>query len=236
MTQPTYGHDLEAAIRGKFAQAQWLWAELSRLQDTMSLHRHPFQRRWRAGELSGAELQAFAGEHHHCVVALAGAARRAARLTDGLLAEQLSRYAEDQEDYVDLWCEFAVAAGWSRSSWYFAEDPLPQTVACARAWSGESRSLPQHLITLFAIESILADTARGQLKALSEHYRLDAQSIRYFSLRAERSAADLSLIQAAVTSLLPLLRPLALVRQAELTYRSYLELLSGIEVLAEASC
>jgi hypothetical protein len=60
------------------------------------------------------------------------------------------------------------------------------------------------------------------------HYEFDAHCIRYFGLQAERAAGDAGLIQAALTSLLPLVRPLALVRQAESALRHYWELLDGL--------
>jgi pyrroloquinoline quinone (PQQ) biosynthesis protein C len=152
-----------------------------------------------------------------------------------MLAEELTRLADDQEDYLDLSCEFAVATGWGGSSWYFGEDPFPQTIACARAWSGESRSLDRHLVTIYAIESLLAHTSPTQLDALIGRYGFDARSVQYFALRAERAAGDAALTQAALTSLLPLPSALHLVRHAELTYRSYWELLDGVQAFSGAS-
>jgi pyrroloquinoline quinone (PQQ) biosynthesis protein C len=232
VTEPTLRPGLDAPLRDRFAQAEWLWAEIARLREAVPVNRHPFHQRWSDGSLAGGQLQAFAGEHYHCVVALAATARRAAQLADGLLAEELSRYAGDQEDHVDRWCEFAVAAGWGRGCWYFGEDPLPRTVACARAWSGGNRSLAQHLVTLYAVQSMLSDTVPAQLEALTMRYQYDVHSIRYFGLQAERAAGDAALIQAALTSLLPLVRPRALVSQAESALRHYWELLDG---LAEAA-
>ena len=168
MTQPAYGNEYEAAIHNRFAQAEWLRAKLADQRDRSSLDRHPFPKRWFAGELMIADLHAFAAEHHHAVVALAAAARAASMLTDGLLAEQLTRYANDQEDYIDQWAEFAAATGWTRSSWwYFAEDALPQTVGCARAWSGDDRPLADRLITMHAIESAFGAVAQRQLPLTS---------------------------------------------------------------------
>jgi pyrroloquinoline quinone (PQQ) biosynthesis protein C len=235
MTQPIYGHHLEAAIRTKFAQADRLWAEIGHVRAEWDFPRHPFLQRWSAGELTAAELQVYAGEQHHAVVALASASRRAATLADGMLAEELTRLADDQEDYLDLWCEFAVATGWGGSSWHFGEDPFPQTIACARAWSGQNRSLDRHLVSIYAIESVLAQTSPLQLDALISRYGFDARSVRYFTLRAERTAGDGALTQAALTSLLPLPCRLHLVGQTELTYRSYWELLDGVQGFSGAS-
>ncbi len=223
-------------MHSRFAQAEWLETRIARLPETSSLERHPFLQRWFAGELTTSDLYAFAAEHHHAVVALAGAARGAATLSDGLLAEHLTRYADDQEDYIELWCEFSAATGWTRSSWwYFAEDPLPQTVGCARAWSGEDRSLAERLITIHAIESAFVQLAPRQLDALLSRERYDERATRYFTLHVERSAGDVALAWAALTSLLPLPSPVRLVSQVELAYRSYWELLNGVQALSAAS-
>ena len=149
----------EAALRSRFAQAEWLAAEIAQLREEWRLDRHPFLRRWVAGELTAVDLQLFAAEHHHAVMALEDVGRRAAALSDGLLAEQLAGYAEAQEESVELSCAFAAATGWGRSAWYFAQDPLAPTQACARTWVGATGALAEHLVTIHAVESGLAELA-----------------------------------------------------------------------------
>jgi pyrroloquinoline quinone (PQQ) biosynthesis protein C len=236
MSQPAFEQRSGTLIRQRFVQAEWLEPRIARLRASLNVERHPFVQRWLAGEVTAAELHLFAAEHHHAVVALAATARSAASLTEGMLAEQLSRYADDQEDYIDLWMEFAAATGWTRDSWwYFAEDPLPQTVACSRAWSGESRPLAHHLVTILGVEHLLAAVAARQRDALTGRLGFDARSTRYFSLHAQRSPADAELAWAALTSLLPLTAPVTLLTQVELTYRSYWELLDGVQMLSVCS-
>jgi pyrroloquinoline quinone (PQQ) biosynthesis protein C len=225
----------EVTLRGRFAQAEWLAAEIAQLREEWRLDRHPFLQRWVAGELTAADLQLFAAEHHHAVMALEDVGRRAAALSDGLLAEQLAGYAEAQEGAVELSCEFASATGWGRSAWYFAQDPLAPTEQCARTWAGENDSLAQHLVTIHAVESSLAQLAPRQLGALVEHYGFDMDSAGYFARLAERAPRDAALGEAALTSLLPLVSPRTLVHQAEMAYRSYLELLDGVQTLSERS-
>jgi pyrroloquinoline quinone (PQQ) biosynthesis protein C len=210
---------------------------IAQQREISSLDRHPFIQRWFAGELSGDHLLAFAAEHHHAVVALAAAARSAAAQTSGLLAEQLTTYADDQDDCIEQSYEFAAATGWTTSSWwYFAEDPLPQTIACARAWSGENRPLAHRLVVIYAIESALSELAPRQLDALRGGHRFDERATRYFTVHADRSASDAALAWAALTSLLPLPSPRHLVTPAELAYRSYWELLDGVQTLVEPTC
>jgi pyrroloquinoline quinone (PQQ) biosynthesis protein C len=231
MSQPTYGRGLEAALRGRFVQAEWLRAEIAQVRRAWSFERHPLQQRWLSGALGVGELQAFAGERHHAVLAVADAARRAAAQADGLLGEELRRYADDQEHSLDLWCEFAAATGWGRSAWYFGEDPLPETVACARAWTSHERPLAEHLSTLYAIESMRGQVAARELQALRDRYSFARATTRYFRRNATRAATDAALLQAALSSLLPLERPRALVRRAELAYRAYWALLDGVHAL-----
>jgi pyrroloquinoline quinone (PQQ) biosynthesis protein C len=226
----------EAALRSRFAQAEWVTAETAQLREEWRLDRHPFLQRWVAGELTEVDLQLFAAEHHHAVMALEELGRRAAALSDGLLAEQLAGYAEAQEESVGLSCAFASATGWGRSAWYFAQDPLEQTECCAGIWAGENDSLAEHLVTIHAVESSLAQLAPRQLGALVEHYNFDMDSVRYFGRLAERAPRDSALAEAALTSLLPLLSPATLVHRAEMAYRSYLELLDGVQLLTQRSC
>jgi pyrroloquinoline quinone (PQQ) biosynthesis protein C len=235
MSQPTYGRGLEAALRGRFAQADWLWAEIAQVRRAWSIDRHPLQQRWLSGALGAGQLQAFAGERYHAVLAVADAARRAAAQADGLLGEELTRYADEQEDCLDLWCEFAAATGWGRSAWYFGEDPLPETVACARAWTGQQRSLAEHLVTLYAIELMREQVAAHELEAVRDRYCFAAPATRYFRHHATRAATDAALLQAGLTSLLPLERPHALVRRAELAHRAYRALLDGVHALSAES-
>jgi pyrroloquinoline quinone (PQQ) biosynthesis protein C len=218
-------------MRARFAQAEWLAAELLQVQSTHGYASHPLIARWLAGELRAAELTLFAAEHHHAVLALELAARRAAALSEGLQREQLERYARERSELIALSCEFAAGTGWGRSAWYFAEDPLATTADCARALGCQGRSLARHLVTIHALESSFGELAPLQHDALALHYGFAGPALAYFAACAERSEANAGLALAALTSLLPLLSPGTLVRQAELAHRSYLELLDGVEQL-----
>jgi pyrroloquinoline quinone (PQQ) biosynthesis protein C len=230
MRLPTTGETLESIARSRFAQAERLERELAAGQRAWSPAGHPFMRRWLDGVLPADALRLFAGEHYHAVCALAEAAAAAARLADGLLAEQLRAYATGQERALSLWLRFAAAIGWSRSAWYFGEDPLPETVACASAWRTDESggSLAGHLVTIWAVESALAPLAGAQCDALRAHYGLHHAATRYFARRARRGEHDAAVAAAGLTSLLPVTSPLALVCRAELVRRSYLELVDGV--------
>ena len=90
-------------------------------------------------------------------------------------------------------------------------------------------------MTIQTVESALSLLAPRQLAALVERYGFDARSARYFVRRAERSARDAALSEAALTSLLPVASPDALVRHAEMCHRGYWELLDGVQLLSQRS-
>jgi pyrroloquinoline quinone (PQQ) biosynthesis protein C len=229
MSQPIHGHELTPlAASGWDAQAQWLDAELDELHGAQRIERHPFVQDWLAGRLAPSDIQVFANEHYHAVVALQAAARRAATLSDGLLAEQLKLYADDQDELLTLWFEFAAGAGWGRSAWYFGEDPLPATVACTSVLSRDGRELAYHLVTIYAFETAVSRLAPSQMTALTERYGFDATSTRYFAAQAQRSEGAALTAQAGLIGLLPVRSPGALVRHAERIYRAYLCMLDGV--------
>jgi len=228
MRLPAAGETLASIARSRFAQAERLERELAALQEAWSPVSHPFMQRWRGGELSADALRLFGGEHYHAICALADAAAAAARLADGLLAEQLTAYAAGQERALSLWLRFAAATGWAGSAWYFGEDPLPETAACADAWRSDSDTLADHLVTIWAVESALAPLAAAQCDALRSRYGFDNAATRYFARRARRGEHDAAVAQAGLTSMLPVTSPLALVCRAQLACRSYLELVDGV--------
>jgi pyrroloquinoline quinone (PQQ) biosynthesis protein C len=223
-------------MRSTVAHPDWPATTVARLREQRRFERHPFMQRWLSGELTAADLQLFAGEHYHALLALERAARHGAALADGLLAEQLARYADEQEEAIELWCEFAVATGWGGAGWYFGEDPLPQTLDCAHLLSGagDPRSLLTHLATIYAFESAMAELAPLQLDALVLCYGFDHDSTRYYSRASDRSAHAALVAEGALSNLLPITSSSALVDHADLIYRSYLDLLTGVDAFAEA--
>ncbi|MBV9839777.1 MAG: hypothetical protein JO156_16795 [Solirubrobacterales bacterium] len=221
-------------VDGEPAHGGWLWTEVRRRAERWRAVHHPFLQRWRAGELSWVELQAYASEHHHAVVALASASRHAAQLADGPLADSLWRRAADDAREIELWCDFAAATGWCEaSSWYFAQDPLPSTTACSQACSGGmGRSLGEHLMILYALDSTQRDAVSLQLDAHGSYQLCDRRAVQYFRRRTERAGAGAAQAKAALAAAAPANDELALLRCAETTYRSYWELLDGVQALS----
>ncbi len=224
-------------IDGRFEQATWLMAEIDNRRDRWTADRHPFYTRWSAGVLTAADLQAYAAEHHHVAAALAEAAHRAAALADGLLQEELTRHAQERDHELDLWAHFSVATGWPRSAaWWFAADPLPETELSVARWTGDAeRPLAAHLVTLYALETVVADVARPLLDALMGTYGFTrSASVAYFERRLAGDDGAAGLIEAAICGLLPVTDPFVLLRHAEVSYRAYWELLDGVARTAPA--
>jgi pyrroloquinoline quinone (PQQ) biosynthesis protein C len=218
-------------IDGRFEQATWLMAEIDHRRDWWAAERHPFYVRWSAGALTAEDLQAYAAEHHHVAATLADVTHRAAALADGLLRQELRRDLVERDHELEMWCEFAVAAGWPRSAgWWFGADPLPETELSAARWTGDAeRPLASHLVTLYALETAVADVARPLLDALLGCYGFSCSaSVAYFERRLRGDAGTAGLIEAGLTGLLPVADPFVLLRHAEVSYRAYWELLDGV--------
>ena len=136
---------------------------------------HPFYRRWECGELSRAELTAYAGEYRHAVVALASAAQSASPLAG-------SDHADEERAHVDLWDDFAAALD---------ARPRPArlegTRVCSAAWTSAADPL-EALGILYAVEAGQPDVSQTKLDGLVEHYGFEpgSSATSYFTLHAER--------------------------------------------------
>ncbi len=183
---------------------------LDRLDQTraaINMLEHPFYQRWNAGELSAGELDLYAGEYRHAVVALADASARAAESAraqsgdSGVAAacsEGLRRHAEEEAAHVALWEQFELALApvsspSPSSSATGARQPtalrgtLEQTRACVRAWtSGED--LLEHLAVLYAIEAGQPEISATKSQGLTAHYGFseEAPATEYFRVHELR--------------------------------------------------
>jgi pyrroloquinoline-quinone synthase len=138
--------------------------------DRLNILRHPFYRRWEAGELTRDDLAFYAGEYRHAVCALAD-------LAD---AASLQEHAAEEAAHVALWDEFAAELGAELD-----REPRTETEACVEAWSSPADEL-EGLAALYAIESTQPDVSRTKLDGLVRHYGFDGRGTEYFALHAER--------------------------------------------------
>jgi pyrroloquinoline-quinone synthase len=133
--------------------------------------RHPFYARWSEGTLTRDELSFYAGEYRHAVLALADQAGRTGN----------AEHAAEERAHVDLWDDFAraVEADTERA-------PLPETTACAGAWTAGQTPL-ERLAILYAIESAQPAISQTKLDGLPAYGIAPASpAAAYFALHAER--------------------------------------------------
>jgi pyrroloquinoline-quinone synthase len=151
-----------------------LIARLDEARRRRNILEHPFYTRWERGELTRADLSAYAGEYRHAVIALAGAAEAAAPLAG-------AEHAEQERAHIELWDDFAAAldANIDRA-------PRVETERCASAWTSAQDPL-EALAILYAIEAGQPDVSRTKLTGLVEHYGFEERGdgTAYFHLHAE---------------------------------------------------
>jgi pyrroloquinoline-quinone synthase len=151
---------------------------LARLDETraaINVLEHPFYQRWSAGELSAAELDRYAGEYRHAVVALARASQQAAECAAAAPAAtaaghsaELLEHAREEAAHVQLWDQFAAALASSGRA-DGEESANEQTRVCAQAWSA-GEGLLENLAVLYAIEAGQPEISATKLAGLAEHY------------------------------------------------------------------
>jgi len=162
---------------------------LARLDETraaISVLEHPFYRRWSAGELSSGELSRYAGEYRHAVLALARTSALAAQTADPAHVAELRGHAEEEAAHVQLWEQFARAAG-ARPPQRAGERALAETEECVQAWTAGEHLL-EHLAVLYAIEASQPEVSKTKLEGLTAHYGYSEEgpAVEYFTLHELR--------------------------------------------------
>jgi pyrroloquinoline-quinone synthase len=154
---------------------------LDAVRARLDVLRHPFYQRWSAGSLERSELAFYAGEYRHAVVALAEATARAAEAAEPELRAELATHAAEEAAHVSVWDEFGSAVGAATD-----RPPLPETSACAEAWTA-GNGLLERLAVLYAVEASQPAISQTKLDGLVEHYGMDeGPATAYFALHAKR--------------------------------------------------
>ena len=164
-----------------------------------SLLDHPFYTRWVAGELSLGELQEYARQYLHVVVALPKWLRRAAI---GARNAELIDHAIEEEGHVELWLKFAAALGLPALS-LSAPTPNLETAALLRDGDRFSRE-PAGAAVSWAIELQAAAVSEQKLHGLAAWYGIEAHSGGdYFDLHRTLDLAHAAELEALVNTFDP---------------------------------
>jgi pyrroloquinoline-quinone synthase len=166
-----------------------------------SVLEHPFYERWSAGDLSAAELACYAGEYRHAVVALAEASQAAAAKAGPKHASGLGAHAAEETAHVELWDDFARAAGASAPAG--GNDARRETQACAQAWTA-GEDLLEHLAVLYAIEASQPEISTTKLDGLRQHYGYSEEgpALEYFKVHELRDVEHARAAGALIEELL----------------------------------
>jgi pyrroloquinoline-quinone synthase len=186
---------------------------LARLDETraaINVLEHPFYERWSAGELSAEELDRYAGEYRHAVLALARASAQAAECAEvSSQRDGLRRHAEEEAAHVALWEQFEQAVAGSSVTPADAPRPaeqqprLAQTQACVRAWTA-GEDLLEHLAVLYAIEAGQPEISATKLEGLTAHYGLgeEGPATEYFRVHRLRDVEHAGQARALIAQLM----------------------------------
>jgi pyrroloquinoline-quinone synthase len=182
--------------------------------------RHPFYRRWSAGELSPAELARYSGQYRHAVEAIADLSDAAAEALPG--RPELRGHAEEERAHVHLWDGFVDAAGGDAG-----DAPTPQTRECVRAWTAPAAPR-EALARLYAIESSQPAISATKRTGLVESYGFDdGAGTAYFRVHASRDVEHAAEVRELITELADGDED-RLVAAAESAFRANWRLLDGV--------
>jgi len=152
-----------------------VWERIEVARERWNVLRHPFYRRWSAGELEPDELARYSGQYRHAVEAIATMSEAVANAHPD--RPELRRHAAEERDHVELWDGFVEAAGGSPGA-----GANPETAACVADWTRDGDPL-MTLVRLYAIESGQPEISRTKREGLMGPYGFDdGVAIGYFRL------------------------------------------------------
>jgi pyrroloquinoline quinone (PQQ) biosynthesis protein C len=200
---------------------QSTWKRIEQARERWNVLRHPFYRRWSAGDLTADELARYSGQYRHAVEAIAAASDAAA--DDAPERSELRRHAVEERGHIALWDGFVDAAGGDAGA-----APTAETVECARAWT-EADGLLERLVTLYAVESGQSEISRIKRQGLVERYGFeDGDATAYFELHERLDPEHAAQARELIAELAAEDQEDDLVRAAEAAFRANWRLLDGV--------
>jgi pyrroloquinoline-quinone synthase len=197
------------------------WERIERSRERWDVLRHPFYRRWSAGELTAEELARYSGQYRHAVEAIATMSAAAAdALPD---RPELRRHAAEERGHVPLWDGFVEATGGDPE-----DAPTAETQACVSAWTADDGSLAT-LARLYAIECSQPAISRTKREGLLDRYGFaDGGGTAYFSVHEARDADHAAEVRRLLAEIATEADEDALVGAAETAFRANWRLLDGV--------
>ena len=197
------------------------WDRIERSRERWDVLRHPFYRRWSAGELGADELGRYSGQYRHAVTAIAELSETAA---EALPAHpQLAAHAVEERAHVALWDGFLEAAGGDAG-----DAPTPETGECVRAWTAPGDP-GEALVRLYAIESGQPAISRTKRAGLVDRYGFaDGEATAYFREHETRDVEHAAEVRALIEEVAADAEADRLVAAAEAAFRANWRLLDGV--------
>ena len=195
-----------------------LWDRMEERCERWNVLRHPFYTRWSAGELEPGELTRYAGQYRHAVQALATMTERAAEQHASLRS-----HAVEEASHVELWDDFARAAGNEGG-----DHPNLETRACVETWAADDGLLPT-LARMYAIEKAQPEIARVKREGLVDLYGYeDGPATEYFRLHERLDVEHAADVRELIEELAAEGDEHALLDAAESAVRANWRLLDGV--------
>lgn len=181
-------------------------ARLDALIEKYRLLDHPFYTAWARGELSRADLQRYAKEYFHHVLAfptyVSGVHNRIEDLRDRqAMLENLVEEERGPENHPELWLRFAEGIDVPRSE-VLSHPPSTAVAAFVRTFHRATRH-PNPLVglcSLYSYESQVPAVAREKIAGLRRYFGVrDSKTLRFFEVHeradVEHSRAERQLIE-----------------------------------------
>jgi len=198
-----------------------VWERIERSRERWDVLRHPFYRRWSAGELTAEELARYSGQYRHAGEAVATMSTVAAdSLPD---RPELRRHAAEELGHLRLWDGFVNASGGDAS-----DRPTAETEECVRAWTADD-GVAATLARLYAIESGQPDISSTKREGLLERYGFDdGEGTAYFRIHETRDVEHAAEVRELIAEIAGETDEDELVAAAESAFRANWRLLDGI--------
>jgi pyrroloquinoline-quinone synthase len=197
------------------------WDRIERSRERWDVLRHPFYRRWSAGELGAEELARYSGQYRHAVTAIAElSASAAAALPE---RSELGDHADEERAHVALWDGFLDAAGGDA-----ADAPTLETAECVRAWTAPG-DVGEELVRLYAIESGQPAISRTKREGLVDRYGyVEGEATAYFREHSTRDVEHAAEVRTLIEEVAAEGDEDRLVAAAESAFRANWRLLDGV--------